>query len=183
MRQAVIQTFSGRGFDLLSPNPAEIRIADIAHSLSLLCRFGGHCKAFYSVAEHCVHVSKLVPLPDAMWGLFHDASEAYCGDMLSPLKPFRPEHGEMEREIQRAVAAAFHLQQPIPASVHLADDAMLATERRQIMERHSDVVWGRGNSKPASVRLSCWSSPVAEWKFMERFYEIRQGLRQDAFNF
>src|ERR1017187_10636100 len=76
-----ITTFSGIHFWPLLPNPADIRIEDIAHALSNQCRFAGHAREFYSVAEHSVRVSQLCPPEDALWGLLHDASEAYLTDV------------------------------------------------------------------------------------------------------
>jgi hypothetical protein len=70
-----ITTFSDVRFWPLLPNPDDIRIEDIAHALSNQCRFAGHAREFYSVAEHCVRVSQLCRPEEALWGLLHDASE------------------------------------------------------------------------------------------------------------
>ena len=72
-----IQTYLGIQFWPLDPRPEEVMLFDIAHSLSNMCRFTGHCREFYSVAQHSVIVSQNVPREDAAWGLLHDASEAY----------------------------------------------------------------------------------------------------------
>src|SRR4051794_15527189 len=81
-----ITTFSRRQFWPLDPHSDEIHIEDIAHSLSQQCRFGGHSRSFYSVAQHSCLVSALCKANDALWGLLHDASEAYLGDIPRPLK-------------------------------------------------------------------------------------------------
>ena len=97
-----IGTFSGLRFWPLDPNPEKILIADIAHALAHQCRFGGHASKFYSVAEHSVHVSKLCLPEHALWGLLHDASEAYLVDLPRPLKllpEFAP-YREAERRLQ-----------------------------------------------------------------------------------
>ena len=104
-----IGTFSGLRFWPLNPNPEKILIEDVAHSLAHQCRFGGHVWRFYSVAEHSVHVSNLYPSEDVLWGLLHDASEAYLVDLPRPLK-LLPEfalYREAERRLQRAVAVRF----------------------------------------------------------------------------
>jgi hypothetical protein len=125
-----IGTFSGLRFWPLDPNPEKILIDDVAHALAHQCRFGGHASKFYSVAEHSVHVSKLCPPEDALWGLLHDASEAYLVDPPRPLKllPEFVEYREAERRLQRAVAARFGLPEVQPGSVTEADDTMLWIE-------------------------------------------------------
>jgi hypothetical protein len=130
-----ITTFSGIRFWPLIPNPADIRIEDIAHALSNQCRFAGHASKFYSVAEHSVHVSKLSAPEDALWGLLHDASEAYLVDLPRPLKllpEFAP-YREAEHRLQRAVAARFGLPPDQPASVTEADDTMLWIEAHSLL--------------------------------------------------
>ena len=76
-----LQTYTGIQFWPLDPRPEEIDIQDIAHALSLLCRFNGHCQRFYSVAEHSVHVSTILAPEFGLWGLLHDAAEAYLSDI------------------------------------------------------------------------------------------------------
>lgn len=81
-----IQTFSGRQFFPLEPRVEDVCIEDIAHGLSNLCRYAGHCECFYSVAQHCLLVSRVVPREHALRGLLHDASEAYLIDVPRPIK-------------------------------------------------------------------------------------------------
>jgi len=97
---ALIRTFTGRTLDLLAPEPEAIAIEDIAHGLAHTCRFSGQCARFYSVAEHAVRVSQMVPAEHALIGLLHDASEAYLSDLVSPLKVLRDLSG------YRAIEAA-----------------------------------------------------------------------------
>src|SRR4051812_6540197 len=81
-----MQTISGKAFFPLDPRPADVDIQDIAHALAFQCRFGGHVKEFYSVAEHSVRVSLICAHEDAKWGLLHDATEAYLSDIVRPVK-------------------------------------------------------------------------------------------------
>lgn len=74
MRSDWIATFTGGVFFPLAPRVEDVRISDIAHALSMLCRFAGHTRGFYSVAQHSVLVSRLCSQQDALWGLLHDAS-------------------------------------------------------------------------------------------------------------
>lgn len=130
-----MQTVSGRKFWPLDPRPEEIHLEDIAHALSMMCRFNGHCTKFYSVAEHSVYVSRLVPNKriDMLWGLLHDASEAYIADIVRPAKQYIQGYREAEDNIMNAVADRFFLPREMPFSVKQFDSAILADEVEQIM--------------------------------------------------
>ncbi|MBR9652087.1 hypothetical protein [Thalassovita aquimarina] len=104
---AWIQTISGRKFPVGEPDPEQIDIEDIAHALSLLVRFNGHCTRFYSVAEHSVHVSHEVAPELALIGLLHDAAEAYLGDVPSPLKKQLSQFSEFEHKMELAIGECF----------------------------------------------------------------------------
>lgn len=131
-----ITTFTGRVFRPLDPDPAKINIVDIAHALSNQCRFTGHVRQFYSVAEHSVRVAEISV--DPLWGLLHDASEAYISDLASPLKmmselgdPYR----EVEERLMKVIADRFDLVYPMPRAVKRADRRLLAAEQRDLMPR------------------------------------------------
>lgn len=128
-----IQTFTGRAFSLLNPSPDDIDIADIAHSLSMQCRFAGHTKRFYSVAEHCVLASRAVPGDLALVTLMHDAAEAYVQDITRPLKEIFTGYRDVENRIWRAIAYRYNLPGVLPEAVKLADMRMLATEAKALM--------------------------------------------------
>lgn len=81
-----IETNSGKKFDLLNPTAGMIDISDIAEHLSKICRYIGACPRFYSVAEHCIIGSRLIPEQYKLSFLLHDAHEAYIGDISRPLK-------------------------------------------------------------------------------------------------
>lgn len=74
----------GSKFYLEKPTLKSIRLNDIAHALSMICRYTGHVPEFYSVAQHAVLVSLLSKYPLA--ALHHDSSEAFVGDVNKPLK-------------------------------------------------------------------------------------------------
>lgn len=121
-----IRTASGRRVDPLNMRVEDIDLEDVATSLSNTCRYGGHCGGFLSVARHSIWVSnRLQPVGDelALWGLLHDASEAYVGDLVSPLKHtdemkiFR----DIEDKVQEVIATAFVLPWPMPVEVKEAD--------------------------------------------------------------
>lgn len=128
-----ILTASGRHFDFADPQPDQIDIRDIARALSCEARFNGHTRRFYSVAQHSVHVSEIVPPGRALEGLLHDASEAYCKDIPMPLKLMLPDYRAIERRVDTAIRARFGLPHECSAAVQLADVTLLATERRDLM--------------------------------------------------
>jgi hypothetical protein len=138
-----ILTASGGVFWPLDPRPDEVELADIAHALSHLCRFTGHVRAFYSVAEHACHVHDLLELDGhdgntCRWGLLHDASEAYIGDVARPTKMagegFGTAYRDVEQRLMDVIAQRYGLRPTLqPAVVKAADDRLLITERRDLM--------------------------------------------------
>ena len=100
-----IQTYTGKPFDIFEPDQMSINLWDIAHSLANQARFNGHTMEFYSVAQHSIIVSRLVPnhLDMEAIGLLHDASEAYIGDLVRPIKKSMPSYVEVEEKIQRLI--------------------------------------------------------------------------------
>ena len=129
-----IQTSLGLKFDFEDPNPQSVHILDIANSLAKLCRFTGHSKEFYSVAQHSVIVSYVCAEENALVGLLHDSTEAYVGDMSRPLKKVIPEFKKFENQIwTEAIAPAFGLPSSIPDDVKTADDIALQWEVNWLM--------------------------------------------------
>lgn len=139
-----ILTYSGKLFDVLNPDPHLIDLFDIAAALSKLCRFGGHCRHFYSVAEHSVLAADLIQqcYPGdstlAKWALLHDASEAYMVDIPRPVKRQLQDYVRLEDAIQETIAHRFDLPWPIPQEVHQADGDMLMLELRAYMPQNHD---------------------------------------------
>lgn len=169
---AWIQTYSGRRFNPTKPNPEAIVIQDIAHALSMQCRFSGHCQQFYSVAQHSVLVSHICDFEDARWGLLHDASEAYLVDVPRPLKRSGKfdAYLEFEDRMQKAVCKRFGLSEKEPPSVKRADTILLATEARDLMSPlHPD--W-RQPVGPLPFKIESWTPQQAKDNFLKRFSEL-----------
>ena len=175
---AWIQTYGGRKFHPLDPRPGDVRITDVAHALSNLCRFTGHSRYFYSVAEHSVRASWHVPAEDAMWALLHDASEAYVNDLARPVKrsPGLAFYREAERRLQGVICVAFGLPLEEPMSVRIADLRMLMTERRDLMATPPEP-WAE-TDEPYPERIGRpWQPHAARAEFRARFDELlRNGL-------
>lgn len=135
----VIRTYSGAVINVFEPDPECIRIEDIAHALSNLCRFGGHTSRFYSVAEHCIRCANLVTGRETkLAALLHDASEAYLVDLPSPIKYFIPKYQEYEQNMMMQIAERFGIAYPLPTVVALADKSMLEMEWQGVMK---DNIW------------------------------------------
>lgn len=167
-----IQLAGGHYFNLLDPWNSEFEIQDVAHGLAHLCRFTGHTRTFYSVAQHSVMVSLILPSELAMAGLFHDAQEAFIGDMSTPLKNLLPGYREIEREVERAVHARFGLPERLPPEVKQADLIMLATEKRDLMPA-CDMAWHLLEGiTPLPARIEPLGPDAARALFMRRYTEI-----------
>lgn len=128
-----IETVSGKKFYFLDPDPEMIDIRDIAHSLSMQCRFTGHVTDFMSVAEHSVAVSLVCDKENELAGLLHDASEAYLSDIASPIKQQFMEYYAMEDKIMKVVAEKFGFAYPLNKDVKDADAIQLKTEAKYLL--------------------------------------------------
>src|SRR5271156_5062786 len=173
-KRAWIQLYSGGRFHILEPRQDEILITDIGHALAFLCRFTGHVRRFYSIAEHSVLGSRLVPQKDALWFLLHDSSEAYLNDINRPLKHFTgvgSEYLPVEKIVMEAILHKFRLPLDEPPSIKKVDNAMLFAEKEQLLvPMEWDTKWG--DVRPADIKVKCWAPEVAEVEFLHRFYEL-----------
>jgi len=157
-------TFSGRQFYPMSPLPAEVCLEDIAHALANICRFGGHCRQFYSVAQHSILVAMQLPPELQLQGLLHDATEAYCGDMVQPLKLHLPEFKEIEWRIWHAIALKFGLPFELDPRVKEADVRALMTERRDLLPA-SPHKWSTEHIAPLPGTVLPWGPEEARQSF------------------
>lgn len=168
-----IQTFTGKRFYPLDPRVDDIDIRDIAHALSMQCRYAGHCNRFYSVAEHCVLLSRFLESEGrlvARWALLHDASEAYILDVPRPLKPYLVNYKGIEASIMEVVAQTFGLYALMPAEVKRADDRILADE---VSQNLGPLKWDYEPGPKLGVTLHFWTPAEAERAFLARFDELR----------
>lgn len=174
-----MQTATGGQFWPMDPRAHEVSIEDIAHALSLLCRFGGHCLRFYSVAEHSVLLARLIKMRGAparvrLWALLHDAAEAYIVDVPRPLKPFLVNYKQAEASIMRAIEYRFGLHLGMPDLVKQLDRAILVDEMRQNMAPAPAAWTSLEGIEPAGVQLQFWTPRQARIEFLREFRSIKR---------
>jgi hypothetical protein len=167
-----MQTSGGTYFDFVDPDSSTIAITDIAHALSNICRFTGHPRDFYSVAEHSIFCSQLVPQEDAAAALMHDAAEAYCGDVSSPLRSLLPGYEVILRRVEAALSRRFGMPLLLPETVKIADRKMLRLEQRFAMD--SGDRWAGLDYEETLPRITLrfWSPRTARQQFLSRAMEL-----------
>jgi 5'-deoxynucleotidase YfbR-like HD superfamily hydrolase len=161
-----IHTYTGLRFHLLNPSAREMRIEDIAHALSQICRFSGHTIKHYSVAQHSCLVSDALPKPFKLCGLLHDGTEAYMNDTITRIKQMMPAYRRLESRMERVMASRFGIPYPFPRAVKRMDRVLLATELRDLF-KDADHRYLR--CEPLRVRIQPWTPKRAEREFMRRF--------------
>lgn len=174
-----VQTYTGKKFYFLDPQPEDICIEDISHHLSQICRYTGATKEHYSVAEHSVLVSYLSPMGFKLYGLLHDFQEAYIGDLNSPLKSILPEYCKIEENIIKVGFNKFGLNESIPFDVLHIDKVVTHYLEKPVVFYGSVSGW---EEKPKINRelkdklyeytVSFLESKIAEQLFLDRFYEL-----------
>lgn len=175
-----MQTYTGKMFFLENPRPGDVCIDDIAHALSNVCRFAGHSRKFYSVAEHCIHVSRVVPESDALCGLLHDATEAYLCDIPKPLKILDvfKEYRKIEARLESIILEKFKVPSgyfSLTKEVKIADTRMLRTEKDELHIQEPSS-WGLEEIEPYDkklVKIMCLEPSEAERAFLARFEELK----------
>jgi uncharacterized protein len=170
-----ILTYTGQYVDLVDPKPESINITDIAHALSQISRFGGHTRTFYSVAQHCVQTSHIVPVRYRLHALLHDAAEAYFGDMVQPLKylsccgTYRDHESLMQAHIYDRFGLGMHQADECRDVIRQADLVMLATERRDLMAPESTPWPILVGIEPRAPFIRPLMPQAAESEFLRQF--------------
>lgn len=153
-----IRTYSGLYVNVFDPDLETICIEDIAHALSNLCRFGGHTKRFYSVAQHSVLCSRSVDNKFRIQALLHDASEAYLLDVPKPIKRHLVGYKEMEDRMMALIAEKFGFTFPLEKEVKAIDRDMLEIEWAQVVIKDNGFL--------------SWSPEFAKDLFLETFNDL-----------
>lgn len=172
-----IQTHSGRQLDLIDPQPDMIDLVDITSGLANECRYAGQCRFFYSVAQHSVLASQIVPAEHAWEALLHDATEAYLKDIPKPVKLLLPDYRALEAKLDAVIRIRFGLPSEKSHAIADADAILLATERRDLMTKCS-VPWESSQAiTPLPRTIRALHAGSAKSLFMQRTLEILQGVR------
>lgn len=170
-QSSFMTTYTGRKFYLFAPRVEDVDIQDIAHALGMLCRFTGHCRRFYSVAQHCWHASHLLRPELALEALLHDAAEAYINDLSRPLKhhPNIQGYVDTEHAIEKVIAERFRIVYPMSPEVKDVDNRMVCTEARQLMAEHA---WTEGHPRFELGVLPWWGPEEATLQYLDRFHAL-----------
>lgn len=190
------QTFTGRLVDVVHPTPEMVDIEDIAHALSMTCRFSGHCREFYSVAEHSVLVEQMGTwlmgcdrhddVQHSLCLLLHDAAEAYVGDVITPVKralDFADARSgglvpcslkELEHRWLSAIVEKFGLDGRLACPTEImrkVDSQALAVEVVALFHPVRAEWWGdRERPNPGGGWIvNCWPPAEARRRFLDRF--------------
>lgn len=178
-----IETFTGGQFWPLDPRPEDVNIIDIAHSLSMQCRFNGHTRVFYSVAEHSIIVAKEIifmgygPL-SALYGLLHDAAEAYICDLPRPIKSGWGWYAATENQVLSAILKAFDLPMPkekVWKMIKLYDNLLLGYEGRKLMRNTAGWASSIDTFQPRTLPVGL-SHSIAKQQFLSMFADLIREL-------
>jgi len=181
--EAWIATATGGQFSLSNPQPEQVVLADIAFALSKQCRFNGHCSAFYSVAEHCVLMTRFAErngatVDELLHILLHDATEAYVGDMVAPLKNIMPDFRALEARVWDTIIDRFDLTTEQNVSVRTLDLRMLAREKEVLLPENTPDWACLEGHPPLPISLYMWTPRDAAREFIQTFVSLRKARQQ-----
>ena len=169
-----ICTYTGGRVRPLDPDPETINIQDIAHALANVCRYTGHCKRFYSVAEHSVLCSRIAPPELKLAALLHDGAEAYLADVARPVKQHSSFnfYREADKRLEGIILRKFCGMDNLPREVKEIDNRMLITEALQLMGDVSD--WNWPVPPYEGLHIDGWMPHVAKWEFMNQYRRLTE---------
>lgn len=189
---SAIATFSGKLFDPWDIDPNAICIEDIAHSLSMQCRFNGQCPRFYSVAQHCCVLSGYFEQRGrhnmALVALLHDAAEAYVGGIPSPFKSRLPDHELVERNVLHVIMQKFAHHGWTRSwyddmhELKRYDSRICVDEALMLWSGHPLPEWAAERAEremsfdwPLALYIE-WTAHRAEREYLMRFHRLRHAL-------
>ena len=165
-----IETFSNKCFYPHEIDESMMDIESVAHSLSQICRFGGHSHRFYSVSEHSIWVSLLSKHPK--YGLLHECGETVIGDIPHPVKKLFPDIIKLEDHILSSYLLHFGLNGNLPDEVKQIDRSLCYAEAKELGLRKVDWGWDKKHKEIKDLKLRCLSPKEAEKAFLKRFNQL-----------
>lgn len=165
--------FNGRRVNPRCLTVEDIQIENIAHALSNLCRFGGHSREFYSVAQHSVRVARFVAPELMLEGLLHDSTEAFIQDLVRPIKHDLDGYNSLEKDVWQVIGFKYGFD-PYPHElVQYADNAVLKSEFAQFVNggdvELTDLFWDNFEAAPTVDRA--WNPVESKAKFLITYAE------------
>ena len=157
-----IRTNSGIYFNIIKPTEKMIDINDIAHSLSMQCRFGGHISEFYSVAQHSVLCCMIAKPEYKKQALMHDSSEAYLLDIPTPIKNELLNYKELEQKIEKLICNKYKIQYPYDKEIKILDETILLYEWNSLILKN----------KICKKQIVCWDHETAKNEFLNLYYTL-----------
>lgn len=172
-----IQTYTGRAVDLVDPKPETIYLDDIVWSLSMICRYTGHTRRFYSVLEHSCHVSDYllrVAPAHAPGGLMHDTPEGYGGDMSYPMQlaigePARSVIKALHRRVWVAISTSLDVHPDIEHPLVKDADRRILLDERDAILGPPPIPWEIESAERLGVTIEGWSPERARREFLTRY--------------
>jgi 5'-deoxynucleotidase YfbR-like HD superfamily hydrolase len=180
-----IVTYSGRKFPILRATASDIFIEDIAHALSNICRYTGHCKKLYSVAEHSVRIANMCTGNTMkLYALLHDAPEAYLSDLSTPVKEQLPRYQEIEKYLQDVIIKRYSLEcvayNGNARDVKEYDTLIRVVEVKSLFKSYPGFNFqGRDYEIKRSERIRPWSSRKAEKEYLKLFKTVYRGVYRE----
>ncbi|MBS1186707.1 MAG: putative phage hydrolase [Burkholderiaceae bacterium] len=165
-------TGTGREVDYLNPQPHQFDVADIARGMANTARFSGQSQMYYSVAQHCVLMSRLVSAEHALEALLWGAAKAYCGDLTAGLKFLLPDYTEIVRGMDTAIRERFGLPRTQSGLVEIANKMVLAAAYRDLMPQGTSFPLP-DDIKPLSMKVHAVHSVRAQGMWLERLVELQ----------
>lgn len=174
------QTEGQRMIDALKPDPAALDLRDIAISLGNICRFGGHIREFYSVADHSRFVARILqtrgePPVVAMAGLVHDVVEVVTGDVIGPMKPI---YGESLHRVEALWTPVVEKWFGLPVGITTAPAVKNADLTAYYIEVEQLRGWRAEGSTYTPMEWGLWMKPEAPGHSGYNWYDEVERLRK-----
>lgn len=172
-KDAWIRTYTGGKVFFFEPEKSTFEIEDVAHALSLCCRFNGATNIFYSIAQHCCVICDELPEHLKFTGLMHDASEFCLSDIPKPFKAAIDGYEEAERRFEEFLSKKFGFEYPYPTIIKDFDKKMLATEMRDYMNVNDAKLINVNYLYPKKKKIDAWTWERSKREFLNRYYKYR----------